>query len=65
MNRYTTQHYSAPPLTTNPGPAKQTMLAQQGAISLVKRTGLWGSGVARGWFKTPSVGTPLENNHTT
>ncbi len=57
--------HSGPPLTTKPGPAKQTVRARHGVITLLKRTGLWGSDAARGWFKTPSVGKPLENNRIT
>ncbi len=58
--------HSGPPLTTKPGPAKTNRVqARHGVITLLKRTGLWGSDAARGWFKTPSVGKPLENNRIT
>ncbi len=56
--------HSGPPLTTKPGPAKQTASERVTEWSLYSNE-VWGSDAALGWFKTPSVGKPLENNRIT
>ncbi len=60
-----TEPHSGPPLTTKPGPAKLTtqIAARSDHISQTNRA--LGLRHARVRFKTPSVGTPLENNRIT
>ncbi len=61
-----TEPCSGPPLPTKPGPAKRTRAwARYGAITLVKRTGLWGSDALGHGSKRLVWVQPLENNRTT